>query len=107
MKEDEKMIKIKTVYIYGYGKLESYSNGQQTIYLNNGKESTREELNDIYKQYKNKRITTKEVEKEVLLENLYKSIDSYTNYIEDYKQQKQAEKHNRIIRNIIDKIENM
>ncbi len=102
------MIKIKTVYIYGYGKLESYSNGQQTIYYNNGRQSTREDLNNTYRQYRNDaKITTREIEKETLIENLYRSIDQYTDYIEDYKQQKQAEKHNRMIENIIDKVQNM
>lgn len=67
------MITVKKVMISHYGILESYSNGKTIIYYNNDKKSTRDELNNIYRLYKNGSkvsITTKEIDKEVLLNNL-------------------------------------
>ncbi|MBQ1732124.1 MAG: hypothetical protein II037_07945 [Bacteroidales bacterium] len=42
-----------------------------------------------------------ELGNEEILKDLFESIDQYTNYIDDYKQQKEAERNNEEIREII------
>lgn len=49
-------------------------------------------------------VTEEDVTYEELIENLEKSIDHYTQYIDSYEQQKQAEAHNDEIRRRIDKL---
>lgn len=49
-------------------------------------------------------VTERDVTYEELIENLEKSIDHHTQYIDDYKQQKQAEAYNDKIRRRIDKL---
>lgn len=49
-------------------------------------------------------VTEQDITYEELINNLEKLIDHYTQYIDDYKQQKQAEAHNNEIRKKIDKL---
>jgi len=47
------MLKIKMVKLKGKAYLLSIAENNKTIYFNDGYISTREELNNIYKEYKN------------------------------------------------------
>lgn len=103
------MIKIKKVITSGWvgAVLKSYTNMEtgNIIYTYNNAISTREELNNEYikarKEHREIQINETTKEKDKLIESLEMDIDPYTEYIEDFRQQQQAEERNKKLKNLI------
>ncbi len=116
------MLKIKLVILKYHARLLSITENNKTIYFCNGYISTREELNKIYKDYKNdfynlesvkdcrkNLITIKEYtrNKKEYIEKLKSTKYPFPHMADDYKQEKQETEYNAKIDNIIEGIKTL
>lgn len=95
-------------YVHTPFSMVEYSKGDKKIYYMGLKQTTKDECNKKYLELKHdcKHIKGKKFEQEIteyditmeeLEKQLMKGYDEYTYYIEDYKQEQEAERSNRAI----------
>lgn len=116
------MLKIKLVILKYHARLLSITENNKTIYFCDGCPSTREELNKIYKDYKNdfynlesvkdcrkNLITIKEYtrNKKEYIEKLKSAKYPFPHMADDYRREKEEEDYNNKIDNIIKGIKNL
>lgn len=113
------MLKLKLVILKYHARLLSITENNKTIYFCDGCPSTREELNKIYKDYKNNFYNFKGCIKDLIvihdywrgkkeyIEKLKSAKYPFPHMADDYRREKEEEDYNNRIDNIIEGIKNL